>query len=108
MGSSPTRSSNYNINYVKYNSDDIINKLNKSKYKNAKEYFLNRKKEYELSQIENIKKIRDSNIDFSKMGWVKEVSKIVGISENKGSVWMKRNMKDFYENKCWKRKLPNK
>ena len=53
-------------------------------------------------------KIINSNIDFSKEGWVKKVSKIIGISENKGSKWMKRNMTEFYVNYCWKRKSPKK
>ena len=38
--------------------------------------------------------------------WVKGVSKILGISENKGGWRMKRNMLDFYNEKCWKRNAP--
>lgn len=71
---------------------------------NRTDYFIIKKKRYELEQ-EPIKiKILNSDIDFSKDGWVKKVSKIIGISENKGGWWMKRNMNDFYIEKCWKRK----
>ena len=110
------------IKYYKYNIDDTIDKLKKqnklnyriynvkkikikkSKFDNQKDYFLNRKEQYDLKQLPIIEKIINSNIDFSKEGWVKKVSIIIGISENKGGSWMKRNMRDFYEEKCWKRK----
>lgn len=52
--------------------------------------------------------IENSNIDFSKMGWVKEVALILNISDQKIRGWMIRNMPIFYEEKCWKRKSPNK
>lgn len=47
--------------------------------------------------------IKNSNIDFSKYGWVKEVSLLTGIKEQKVSKWMKRYLKDFYEMNCFKR-----
>jgi hypothetical protein len=71
----------------------------------------NRKKEKENRNITKIKKIESlkqsilsSNIDFSKFGWVEQVSKILSISPQKVSLWMKKNMLEFYEEKCFKRK----
>lgn len=46
----------------------------------------------------------NNNIEFSKFGWVNEASKIIGISPQKVSDWMKRYLFDFYEEKCFKRK----
>lgn len=55
-----------------------------------------------------IEKIKNSDIDFSKLGWAKEVSKILDISNQKVSKWMQRHMPDFYDERCWKRKSPKK
>lgn len=48
--------------------------------------------------------IINSNINFSKFGWVGEVSKILNISPQKVGKWMQRNMLEFYNTKCFKRK----
>jgi hypothetical protein len=48
--------------------------------------------------------VENSDIDFSKFGWGSEVSKIIGITPPKVNLWMKRHMKDFYEDRCFKRK----
>lgn len=50
-----------------------------------------------------IKNILESNIDFTKHGWVTETSKIIGISPQKVNKWMKSRMQDFYKEKCFKR-----
>ena len=50
--------------------------------------------------------IENSNIDFSKFGWVNGVSKIINQTPQKVNNWMKRFMIDFYEEKCFKRKPP--
>ena len=46
--------------------------------------------------------IQQSNIDFSKFGWVKEISKLFRISENKAGAYIARNFPEFYKN-CYKR-----
>jgi len=46
--------------------------------------------------------VLNSNIDFTTQGWVKEVSEILQISENKGGLWVKKNLPDLYE-VCYKR-----
>ena len=46
--------------------------------------------------------IQNSNIDFSKIGWSKELSKLFGIEANRVRDYVKRNFPDFYE-KCYHR-----
>ena len=48
--------------------------------------------------------IKNSNINFSKFGWVKQVAKLINKHPQKINAWMKKYMKDFYENNCYKRK----
>jgi len=50
-------------------------------------------------------KVLESDIDFSKFGWVTKVSKVLNISPQKVNKWMKRYLPDFYENKCFKRNI---
>jgi very-short-patch-repair endonuclease len=56
-----------------------------------------------LKQIEKIKIIENSSIDFSKLGWVHEVSKLLKIKTQKVNKWMKTYMLSFYKAKCKKR-----
>ena len=81
----------------------IINKKDRLKEKN------DIKKERDILKKEKIDKIIDkiknSDIDFTKYGWVKSASNIIGISSNKGSSWIKRNMTDLYDTVCIKRKV---
>lgn len=50
-----------------------------------------------------MEKIKNSDIDFSKRGWVKKASDLTNIKQQKIGKWMKRYMKNFYEEKCFKR-----
>ena len=43
------------------------------------------------------KLIQQSNIDFTKFGWVKEISKIFGIAENKAGKYIRNNFPEFYK-----------
>ena len=63
------------------------------------------KEKFQVKVQERIKLIEESNIDFSKFGWVNCVSTIIGISPQKVSAFMKKYMTDFYENRCFKRKI---
>ena len=47
--------------------------------------------------------IQESNIDFTKYGWVKEIANLFGIAENKAGKYIKKNFPDFYKN-CYVRK----
>lgn len=60
------------------------------------------KKEKEINV--KIEKILKSDINFSKFGWVKKASLILEISSQKVGKWMKKNMNDFYNKKCFVKK----
>lgn len=49
--------------------------------------------------------LTSSSIGFHVRGWRKEASVLLGISEQKTVAWMKKHMKDFYEEKCYKRRV---
>lgn len=48
--------------------------------------------------------LQNSVIDFSKFGWVKEVAKLFGTSENKAGVYVRKHYPEFYEQRCFVRK----
>jgi len=95
------------------NYDDRLyfyTEIKKSKAKYGKRYDYNKAVTEIYNQIEKIKieKIINSNIDFSKTGWVQSVAKLIEKPYQKVNGWMKRFMPEFYENKCFKRKNMNK
>lgn len=47
--------------------------------------------------------IQESNIDFSKFGWVDKLSKLWGISSNKAGTYVRKHFPKFYEEECFKR-----
>lgn len=55
-----------------------------------------------------IELVINSDIDFSKHGWVGHVAELLGIKSQNVNKWMKRYLPDFYENECFKRKKINK
>ena len=80
-------------------------KNGKHKYKRTRiEYLKNRNEISKNKAIPIIEKIKTSNIDFSKTGWVKLASVIIGIQYQKVNIWMKKHMLDFYNDECFKRK----
>lgn len=92
-------------NYRKYEIEEILKLLKKRKTNvSKKQYISNRKDIYNDKIKKLILIIEKSDIDFSKQGWVKKVSVLLNISENKGGWWIKKNMTDFYNKQCWKRK----
>ena len=66
--------------------------------KKAKEY----KKAFDL---EILKKLQNSGIDFSKFGWVQKAAPIIGVTPQAVSRWLKSRFSDFYFEKCFTRKL---
>jgi len=108
----------YDIHYSKVYDDlfvkSLIDSLNENNLKDVDlSFYIKKKKEKDNNFKEKYKekiklivqRIENSNIDFSKRGWVKEISKIIGIHENKGGLWLKKNMSDFYNENCKKRKI---
>jgi hypothetical protein len=61
-------------------------------------------KNYDENQKPIIQALLESNIDFCSFGWVTPAAEIIGITPQKVGRWMKRNMPEFYEEKCFKRK----
>ena len=61
------------------------------------------RKQQEETRNERINLILNSNVDFSKFGWVGKVSSIINLSPQKVNVFMKKYMPDFYKN-CFVRK----
>lgn len=94
-----------NNKYRKYDVDEIMSLL-KTKFihGNKKLYDEFRKnKSLERNKI-LIELVKNSNIEFDKFGWVKKVSDLIGIKEQKVNHWMKKFMCDFYIQKCFKRR----
>lgn len=50
-----------------------------------------------------VRKVLESDIDFSRLGWVKQVAVLLGKREQKINAWMKKYMAEFYEQQCYKR-----
>ena len=72
------------------------------KYKNQEEYLLHKKQIWIDNQQKYIPIILNSDIDFSKHGWVNKASVLIHQRTQKVSKWMIEIMPDFYE-KCFKR-----
>ncbi len=91
-----TNTKNYN-NFIKYNQ------YKKEKAKNKKEE-KERINKLKIENIETLKeKILNSNVDFTKFGWVNEISHLLKCSPQHVNRWMKKHLPDFYD-KCFKRK----
>lgn len=94
-------------------SDNTIRKW-KRKYKNKNEKKYGTINDYH-SDIKNISYLKNksridlvlnSNIDFSKFGWVKKVSILINMKHQKVNNWMKKYMNDFYKENCFVRNAP--
>ena len=85
---------NKDFSYRKYDANEVLNMIKSKKpaFGNRTKYFENViEKSYEKYKP-IMETIENSNIDFSKYGWVKEVSSLTGIKQQKVSKWMKRYM----------------
>lgn len=88
----------------------VIEKYGESFYEilYEKKDYKNKKVVRKLSYIDNLKLerwniIQNSNIDFSKFGWISKISKLFGIVKN-ADKYIKRNYLDFFEKECFKSK----
>lgn len=86
------------------NIDYWLEQLNKKseKHHNYKGGFID--KELEEKRWNSI---QESNIDFSKFGWVDKLSKLWGISNNKAGTYVRKHFSKFYKEKCFKRNRVN-
>lgn len=63
-------------------------------------YYKEKEKEKRSSSLEEARWqiIENSNIDFSKFGWVGELAKLFGIAPNRAGHYVKIHYPDFYKN----------
>lgn len=79
--------------FVRFN-ENVANELrNNQSHKSQHQSF---------SKYERIQLIESSEIDFSQKGWGAKLSKLLGINASNANIWVKRNMPEFYANKCYK------
>lgn len=88
---------------VKYEFE--IRKKKTIKHDIRKIYFDNVRKNNENILRPKIELLLTSDIDFSKFGWVEKASKITGIIQQKITRYMKRYIPEFYEEKCFKKRI---
>lgn len=96
------------IQYMRENTHDITydNKQKKELKKKEEELNLKKKKETKEKEIQNrIEKIKNSKIDFTKVGWKSEVARLIGIKKTNDVLnFIEKNMPDIYEI-CLKKKI---
>lgn len=95
------------------------NHLNYTICKNCKKQFIKHDKNqnfcsrkcantYDRNDMQQINKkvklILQSNIDFTKFGWVNQVAKLINILPQRVHIFMKKYMLQFYNDNCFKRK----
>lgn len=73
------------------------------KYGSWKDAGKGRHSEWVEKQQKYIQCVLDSEIDFSKFGWVGKVADIINQKPQKVNNWMKAIMPEFYEARCFKR-----
>lgn len=70
-----------------------------------------KKPKFRQTKLENdtlkLMALKNSDIDFSKFGWVTKAARIIGIKAQKAGPWLMRMDAEFYS-KCYQRKSPNK
>lgn len=112
------KENNIYIKYVKekYETNNLVMLYTTSKHKQLK-----KKKQFEKNKQQETKKkakeldkynknmllvdkLLNSNIDFTKYGWVSKAAEILNKKPQKINNWMKTYMFDFYNNECFKRK----
>lgn len=91
-----------NITLKKNNTKTKVNKI-PPKYGSREIYFSSIKKNWLIEQQKYIDEILNSNIDFTKFGWVTQVSKIINQKPQRVCYWMEKVMPEFYS-KCFRRK----
>ena len=85
-----------------YNISEVINKVKIKKYNSFDEYNKDKHNIYLRKNKDKIDLVLKSEIDFSKYGWGKEVSKLIGILPQKANGWIKKYMPEIYK-KCFKK-----
>jgi len=77
----------------------------KIKQKLKKEKREKKQKEKREKIDKKVNELINSDIDFSKFGWVQKTCEILNMEPQCVNRWMKKNMIEFYEDNCFKRKI---
>lgn len=95
----------YNKDYVgKYFSNKEFKQKEKINKKKAHKIKIKKVQDDKLAFIEARKQIIiNSDIDFTKFGWVNKISKLINIKPQPAARWIKKYMPEFYEN-CFKKR----
>lgn len=80
------------------------NSKKQSKKKIISENYKIKNNERAMKNQNRIQMILESNIDFSRYGWVNMVSDLISIKPQKVNAWMMKHMPRFYHDNCFKRK----
>lgn len=92
----------YKLSEVDY-SFYINNKISKKVHGTMDDYNNFRINNSKDKQKKYIELVSNSNINFEKYGWTKEVAKITGLLNQKVSSWMRKYLPEIYENRCYKK-----
>lgn len=76
----------------------------KTKFEILRKYGESLKIKRIIKELEILDKLKNSDIDFSKFGWVSKASKIIGVRDQVVNRWLKRIDPEFYS-VCFKRKI---
>jgi very-short-patch-repair endonuclease len=77
----------------------------KPKVGNRIEYIEEIQREAKIRNQNKINKLINSNIDFTKFGWVQKASELIGMKPQKINKWMKKYLLEFYQNNCFHKHL---
>ena len=94
----------YGRNFIELYDDYKISKKQLQQQEQRKINKQNRDEINNKNISDKINLILNSNINFSKFGWVNEAAKIINITPQNVGHWMKRNMLEFYNENCFKKK----
>lgn len=75
----------------------------KTKFEILRDYGNTLKIKKIILEIEILEKLKNSDINFNKFGWVSKAAKVIGIKDQVVNRWLKRIDPEFYD-KCFKRK----
>lgn len=89
----------FDIENILYKKDKMLKERLKKKEERLK---------IKQNNVNTIKEnLLNSNITFDKFGWVNQACKIIGCGNSHVSFWMKKNMQEFYNERCFRRKYVN-
>lgn len=92
---------NEKFKFLNFLIDQKFEKFDQMNYSNTR--ILKYRETLLEKNIEKKEKLLNSNIDFSKFGWVTEASNLIDVRHQEMKEWMKKNMPDFYEKNCFKK-----